>query len=172
VATFLAVVIIGLVVAIFILLAWALHFSGEARTMAFIAVAVMGFATWICFALGFALINYFMPMVMYIRRCGAFAAFREVAGLIWANPGSFLLFALFGLVLLLALIVVSTIVSCATCCIAALPYIGTVIMLPAYVWLRAFGLLFFRQFGPDYDVWKGQPPLPPLAPPLSSTFPA
>jgi hypothetical protein len=50
----------------------------------------------------------------------------------------------------------------------AIPYIGTVILLPVFVLLRSFSLLFLRQFGSDYDVWAGFTPpefLPVLVPP-------
>jgi len=62
---------------------------------------------------------------------------------------------LFWLVLVLATAIVTCLATCATCCIAAVPYIGTVILLPVFVLLRLFSLLFLRQFGPDYDVWAG-----------------
>jgi hypothetical protein len=35
--------------------------------------------------------------------------------------------------------------------------------------VRAFGLLFLRQFGPDYDVWATLPP--PESPPISLASP-
>ena len=53
------------------------------------------------------------------------------------------------------MVMISCVVTCATCCIAAIPYVGTVILLPIPVTLGAFSLLFLRQFGPDYDVWAG-----------------
>ena len=44
-----------------------------------------------------------------------------------------------------------------TCCIAgcflAIPYIGTVLLLPVLVFTRAYSLHFLAQFGPDYDVF-------------------
>ena len=43
-----------------------------------------------------------------------------------------------------------------TCCIAGLPYVSSVVFLPALVWLLAFKLLFLRQFGPEYDVWAAR----------------
>jgi hypothetical protein len=55
-----------------------------------------------------------------------------------------------------------------TCCIAAFPYISSVVLLPALVWLLAFKLLFLRQFGPEYDVWatdNSTVPVAPTAPP-------
>jgi hypothetical protein len=100
-----------------------------------------------------ALIANFMTPVMYRRQCRAYEAFRTVTKLIAANPGEILLYCLFLIVLALASAIVGCLVTCATCCIAAIPYIGTVILLPVFVLLRSFSLLFLRQFGPEYDVW-------------------
>jgi hypothetical protein len=87
--------------------------------------------------------------------------------LVASHPGPILLYVLFLLLLAVAVVVISCAVACATCCIAAIPYVGTVILLPVPVTLGAFSLLFLRQFGPDYDVWAGfMPPefLPVLLP--------
>jgi len=82
---------------------------------------------------------------------------------------------LFLIVLALATMIVACVATCATCCIAAIPYIGTVILLPVFVLLRSFSLLFLRQFGSDYDVWANFIPpefspilLSPPAPPTST----
>jgi hypothetical protein len=112
----------------------------------------------------------FMGPIMYVRRCRAFKAFGAAAGLISEHPGEALLYWLFLIVLALATAIVACLVTCATCCIAAIPYIGTVILLPVFVLLRSFSLLFLRQFGPDYDVWASFVPpefLPVLMPPPS-----
>lgn len=116
-----------------------------------------------------SLIANFMMPVMYRRRCRANEALRTVTRLIAANPGEILLYCLFLIVLALATAIVACLVTCATCCIAAIPYIGTVILLPVFVLLRSFSLLFLRQFGPDYDVWASFVPtefLPILSPAL------
>jgi hypothetical protein len=131
----------------------------------------------ILLVLAWALISNFMVPVMYRQRCRASKAFGIVVRLIAAYPGEILLYCLFLIVLALATVIVACVATCATCCIAAIPYIGTVILLPLFVLLRSFSLLFLRQFGPDYDVWasvmppeffpilSSAPPLPPLPPP-------
>jgi hypothetical protein len=114
-----------------------------------------------------ALVANFMAPVMYRRRCRAYEAFRSVASVIAAHPGEIVLYCLFLIVLVLGSVLVGCVVTCATCCLAAIPYLGTVILLPLFVLLRSFSLLFIRQFGPDYDVWaKFIPPefLPLLMP--------
>lgn len=128
--------------------------------------------------IAWALIASFMVPVMYRRRCRAYEAFRAAVLLIATHPGEIVLYCLFLVVLVIATGLISCFAICATCCIAAIPYIGTVILLPLFVLLQAFSLSFLRQFGPDYDVWKssmprkslpilsGAPPTPP-EPPLS-----
>src|SRR5207237_4107223 len=98
------------------------------------------------------MVNFIVP-VMYIQRCRASESFGIVARLVAAQPGEILLYCLFLIVLALATAIVACLVTCATCCIAAIPYIGTVILLPVFVLLRSFSLLFLRQFGPESDVW-------------------
>lgn len=112
-----------------------------------------------------SLVSQLMVSVMYRRRCRALVAFREVVGLIVARPGPILLYLLFFFVLALATAVISCLSLPFTCCVAAIPYVGTVVLLPIYVVLAAFPLFFLRQFGPEYDVWATADPLPPTAPP-------
>lgn len=121
-----------------------------------------------CLAFGFALTLQLMVPVMYRQRCRAMDAFGQIGRLMAAHPGPVLLYMLFFLVLVIAAAVISCAVTCATCCFAAIPYVGTVILLPIPVTLGAFSLLFLRQFGADYDVWSGFVPpefLPVLMPP-------
>lgn len=126
--------------------------------------------------IAWALIASFMVPVMYRRRCRAYEAFRAAVSLIATHPGEIVLYCLFLVVLVIATGLISCFAICATCCIAAIPYIGTVILLPLFVLLQAFSLSFLRQFGPDFDVWtssmpreslpilSGAPPTPPEPP--------
>jgi hypothetical protein len=124
----------------------------------------------IILVLAWSLIASFMVPVMYVQRCSASKGFGIVARLVAAHPGEILLYCLFLIVLALAAGVVTCLAICATCCIAAIPYIGTVILLPVFVLLRSFSLLFLRQFGSDYDVWANFSP-PEFSPILSSAPP-
>src|SRR5438552_12254521 len=118
-----------------------------------------------------ALIANIMTPVMYRRQCRAYEAFRTVTKLIASKPGEILLYCLFLIVLALATAIVACLVTCAACCIAAIPYIGTVILLPVFVLFRSFSLLFLRQFGREYDVWASfvPPEFLPLFSPASTT---
>ncbi len=126
----------------------------------------------VCLAFVWALASQLMVPIMYRQRCPARLAFAQAVDLVASHPGPILLYVLFLLLLAVAVVMISCAVACATCCIAAIPYVGTVILLPIPVTLGAFSLLFLRQFGPDYDVWAGfMPPefLPVLMPPPSSS---
>ncbi len=123
--------------------------------------------------LAWALISQIMIPVMYRRRCLAREAFGESVSLIAKHPGPLILYFLFFIVLTLASAMVGCLSACVTCCITAVPYVGTVILLPIYVLLYGFTLTFLRQFGPDYDVWANitPPEIPPIpsAPPVPPT---
>ena len=121
----------------------------------------------ICLAIVWAVASQLMVPIMYRQRCRARRAFGEAVHLVNSYPGPILLYVLFLLLLGVAVVMLSCVVTCATCCIAAIPYVGSVILLPVAVTLGAFSLLFIRQFGPEYDVWAGfKPPefLPLLVP--------
>jgi hypothetical protein len=126
----------------------------------------------ILLVVAWALVTSFMMPIMYRRRCRAAEAFAAATKLIAAHPGEILLYCLFWIVLALGSVIVGAIAVCATCCVAAIPYVGTVILLPLFVLLRAFSLLFLRQFGSDYDVWSGFVPpefLPVSVPPPATS---
>jgi hypothetical protein len=116
-------------------------------------------------AVAWSLVSQLMVPVMYRQRCRAMVAFREVVGLIVARPGPIALYLLFFFVLGLATAVISCLSLPFTCCVAAIPYVGTVVLLPIYVVLAAFPLFFLRQFGPQYDVWTAADLLTPTTPP-------
>src|ERR1700748_727408 len=111
--------------------------AGPGTVIGIIALIVIGLI-WLVFALFFGVVSTFMVPVMYRRRCLAREAFVDVAKLLLANPGPFILFVLFGIALVIGVAVVGTLVACVTCCVGGLPYISTVLLLPAIVWLATF----------------------------------
>ena len=139
---------------------------------AFVIVLIVFGLIWLAVAIVWGLVSHFMVPVMYRRRCSAREAFADVAKLISRNLGPFLLFVLFMIALALGVALAAGVVACATCCIGALPYVSTVVLLPAIVWLATYRLLFLRQFGDQYDVWANVTPsptaaLPPAQPPAA-----
>ncbi|MGH8092064.1 MAG: DUF7544 domain-containing protein [Chthoniobacterales bacterium] len=139
---------------------------------------IVPLALIILFGVGFALVALLVALimklavpVMYRQRCTAVDAFLAIWQLILASPGVFILFGLFYLVILVAAAMIGCLAACVTCCIAVLPYIGTVILLPVVMVLYAFPLCFLRQFGDPYDVWAVVRPAESLPPPTAPPIP-
>jgi hypothetical protein len=42
-------------------------------------------------------------------------------------------------------------------CLFSIPYIGTVILLPVFVFKRAYSLMYLRQYGLEFDVFADLP---------------
>ena len=111
------------------------------------------------------LLDDFVVPVMYLRGRRVLAAW----GVFWrqlgrGHVGPILLFYLMKIVLGMAVAAVAMIATCLTCCLTALPYLGTVILLPVFVFMRCYSLAFIEQYGPDWRVFAYD-----LAPPAPST---
>lgn len=131
-----------------------------------IGMIVLWAAVSLLLIIAWAVIVHFTIMIMYCRRGRALEGLRIALNLIARHPGEITLYCLFGIVLTIGAVMIGGMATCATCCLALIPYVGTVILLPLYVCLRSFGLLFLRQFGADYDAFARStssltpPPLP------------
>jgi hypothetical protein len=120
------------------------------------------------FGIVFWLINWFtrefVVPIQYLRRSSCIAAWRELLRLSSGNVSQFVLYVLFRIVLAIAIFLLELVLVLATCCIAgclfALPYLGTVLLLPIIMFRRSFSLYYLAQFGPEYNVF---PPSAPAA---------
>jgi len=120
----------------------------------FLAMIAVGIVFWI---IGRLTKDFVVPL-QYLRHSRCLEAWRELRGLLRGNIGNLVLYFLFRIVLAIAISVVVVGVVLVTCCIAgclfALPYLGTVLLLPILVFERAYSLFYLAQFGPDYDVFS------------------
>lgn len=144
---------------------------GQRIVTALVLLAVTLLPWMILFGMIGALTRDFVLPIMYLRRIGICPAWR-------ASVNEFLLPHLlpvigFYIVKILLGLAIGLTLACLvlmTCCIAAIPliipYIGTVILLPLYVFWRCYSLYFLRQAGPELDVFaqramesEGNPPI-------------
>lgn len=115
----------------------------------------------------------FVVPILFLRRGTCLAAWRELRGLLAAHPGQFALYILFQIVLKVAigmLVMLAVLVTCCTAlCLLAVPFIGTVLLLPVRVFKRAYSLYYLAQYGPQYDVFLQPPEAPtrPVEPPAT-----
>jgi hypothetical protein len=135
----------------------------------------VGFAlSFFCAVTAFAIIQKltldFVVPIMFLRRNRCLSAWKELTALISGHIGTFILYFLFQLVLCLAIGIivlgVMIITCCIACCLMALPYLGTVLLLPVIMFKRCYSLYFLAQFGRDYDVFPPELPPPSTAPPV------
>ncbi|HOK94550.1 MAG TPA: hypothetical protein P5175_04775 [Anaerohalosphaeraceae bacterium] len=99
----------------------------------------------------------FIIPIMYLRRCSALAAWREFKTLLFGYMWPFTLYLSFlfvvGIILFVIVLAAIFATCCCAACILAIPYIGTVMMLPLLVWRRAYSLCYLAQYGSAYDVF-------------------
>lgn len=99
---------------------------------------------------GVVLMDFVVP-VMYLGRIPVMAAWSVVIErLLKERPGSIALYLFARIVLHAVLGVLSIIAILLTCCIAAIPYVGSVILLPLMVFQIAYPLAFLEQLGPEW----------------------
>ncbi len=99
----------------------------------------------------------FVVPIMYLHRCTCLQGWRQFLQILSHNKGRFLLYILFQIVIAIAAGMIVTALICLTCCCAccflAIPYIGTVLLLPLLIFQRAYSLVYLRQFGNQFDVF-------------------
>ncbi len=125
----------------------------------------------IALALVFTLIEKltkdFVVPLMYLRRQRCRACWSELLGVLRDRMGEFILWLLFqillGLVIGMLVMAVVLLTCCCAGCLLALPYLGTVLLLPVLVFERSYSLYFLAQLGPGFDVFA-PPPLPSAMP--------
>ncbi len=122
-----------------------------------LGLMLLGVAFWVVERL----LRDFVVPVQYLRGAGCMAAWREVGALVRSDLLHFVLYLLFRIALGIGIAVALIIVVLATCCCAgclfALPYLGTVLLLPVLVLERSYSIYFLAQYGPEYSVF----PVPP-----------
>lgn len=159
-----AVVTVGAVVALADLQAG--HFSAPSVLL---GLGLSGFAlAMFAFPLAVAslLLDDFVVPLMVVRNLRVGEAWsacrRDVLAGNWAN---LLLFYILRVLLALGIMIAVFVLNCITCCMVSIPYLGTVLLLPIFVFWRALPLYFMEQLGlqifpvPEpswqaYDQWR------------------
>jgi len=119
----------------------------------FIILCAAGMALGLAWRVLTAFTYDFVVPIMYWNNMPALRAWREVLALCAQHPLSvFVYFILMHVWILLFLLAILLIALC-TCCIGfivlIIPYIGTVAMLPMYLFDRAYSVYFLAQCRPD-----------------------
>lgn len=99
----------------------------------------------------------FVVPIMYRYRMPVLDGWRAFLPWLKARPMHFVLYGFFVLMLSAIFWVFFSVFCLMTCCMAAVPYLGTVLLLPVWVTYRLLSVEFLAQFHPDFDLFR---PLP------------
>ena len=123
-----------------------------------IAIGLCVFVISICFGIVTKFTTDFVVPIMFLRTISVRAAWHEFLSVLSLNKGRFLLYLLFHLVIGLVIMTIVMIGVCCTCCclacVMAIPYVGSVIFLPIFVFQRSYSLYYFKQYGSQFDVFE------------------
>jgi hypothetical protein len=102
----------------------------------------------------------FVAALMYRNRISCNQAWKLFLDVFRKYPFHFVGYGIIVFLFMIAFAVAVVFAGLATCCIGfiflVIPYVSTVVTLPAWFTYRAFSLEFLAQFGPEYDVFKRQ----------------
>ena len=107
-----------------------------------------------CIALSF-IIKVLMIPTMYLKRVCAIEGWKLAwSQLFKGHVGSSILLLLMMFLLAIGSGTVAMFAICATCCIAALPYVSSVVLLPITVFFVCYALCYIQQFGDEWTFFK------------------
>lgn len=138
--------------------------SGALVAVASIAGIIILSVMLFAFGIGLFLVRKFtfdfVVPIMFLQTASCVAGWREFMTILSANKLRFALYLLFQIVIR---IVIGAIIGigfciglcfCCASCLLVIPYIGTVILLPLFVFTRAYSLYYLQQFGPRSDAFR------------------
>jgi hypothetical protein len=146
------------------IIAWAstatLGFSPLA-IVSLVAAGVYFFAVLVVAAVIGKFTKDFIVPIMYRHAGRAVSAWQVLLDLLSVNKARFFLYILIQITITIAFGTAVVVSVCYTCCCAAclfaIPYIGTVIMLPLHVFGRSYSLYYLAQYGPEFNVFEPSP---------------
>jgi len=119
---------------------------------------VLGFVVILLAAIAWSVLMMFyrdfgVPM-MAAGGCAAGEAFRRVWHLLATHPGDCLLYAVARVAMGIVFVLLTVVAGLVTCGIGFLPYVGTLLTLPLWVFRQSFVLDCLAQLAPEYRLWR------------------
>jgi hypothetical protein len=128
--------------------------AARALTIGIPLMILFSIAAWL---VSLCLTNFVVP-IMYLRKVRVMAAWSEFRHQILAGRfGTFALYVPFQIVMWIAIVVLIVLATCLTCFLTIVPYLGTVILLPLFVFAHSYHLGFLEQFGTEWAFFRDEP---------------
>lgn len=138
--------------------------ENEALLLLLIPVGLILFALGLVITYVGVLLEDFVVPLMYRNRSTTNAAWGRFLKLHNGAIGWFILYALWRMLLKVAITLCFVAVGFMTCCVGlvlvSLPYLGAVLLLPVSVFFRLLGPEFMKQFGTEYELRSSETPPP------------
>jgi hypothetical protein len=148
---------LGMTIVPIVLLAKSSTYAAPAMIAGIVLLALIAVSVGIVFALILKFTGDFVVPIMYLHGCKCVDAWGKFWSLLTSNKARFTLYILFQIVIAIAIGTIIVALVCVTCCCAgclmAIPYIGTVFLLPILVFGRSYSLCYLAQYGPQYNVF-------------------
>ena len=149
--------LVGMIIAAIILLSRGSRYTAPGLIAGIVAVILITIPVGIVFAVIRKFTKDFVVPIMYLRSCRCLDAWGEFWRMLTSNKWRFALYILFQIVISMAIGAIVFALGCITCCCAwcimGIPYIGTVLLLPLFVFGRSYSLYYLAQYGGQYDVF-------------------
>jgi hypothetical protein len=143
-------------------IAYGIYYFEELQTITLIGLGFLLLLTFIICAYISLFLNDFIVPIMYKQRITASQAWLKFILLFNETPLPFILYGLLIFVFIIVLIIGIIIVGLLTCCIGfvliAIPYIGSIVLLPVSYTFRAYSVAFLGQFGSQYALFHDEQP--------------
>jgi hypothetical protein len=111
-------------------------------------------------AVGAVLEDFVVPAMVLHRESVKPAWLRVKTQIFAGHAGDIVVFYLMKIGLSIGVGLLALLITCITCCIAAVPYLGSVILLPFSVFLRSYSIFYIQQFGADWQLVREPEPAP------------
>jgi len=139
-------------------MAWPALSSGEGLGAA-LAVIIAGGAVLLVVMIVMGVITFLINDLIVPAMYANDATIGEAWGIVKSellpgNIGNIVLYVLMKIVLGIGIALVAIMATLLTCCLAALPYVGSVILLPLSVFMQSYNLYFVQQFGERFVVFR------------------
>ncbi len=147
-----------------VLIAWSDVSSGTFGTAALtgilVGVGLILLASLPLLVVGAVLEYFIVPTMVRFDESVRPAWERVKSGVFRGHGGEIVVYYLMKIALGFAVGIIAAVLTCITCCIIALPYVGSVALLPLSVFLRSYSIFFLQQFGPDWQMVEPPEPAP------------
>jgi len=136
------------------------RFGSAALTGVLVGGGILILFTFPLLVIGVVLEDFVVPAMVLYQESVKPSWQRVKQGIFAGHAGQIVVFYLMKIALSFAVGLIALLATCITCCFAAIPYVGSVILLPLTVFMRSYSIFYIEQFGADWRLVPRPEPTP------------